>query len=32
MTFPEVFWFGIWPLLVAGAYVLADRYWLSRDD
>jgi hypothetical protein len=31
MTFPEVFWWGVWPVIVAGAYLLADRYWWSRE-
>jgi hypothetical protein len=26
-SFSTVLWWGVWPLLVAAAVLLADRYW-----
>ena len=29
MTYSELFWMGVWPLLVAGVVLLAD-YWQAK--
>ena len=29
-SFSAVFWWGLWPLLVTAAVLLADRYWQPR--